>query len=159
MEQNQTGHFLSYSHHHRLDSLGGGGGEKFPINRHSNVPEKRKNGCVPSQANITIAKSRILPIYNAKNPPCLSNTDYKNGSTNNYFTNEYFSTRETNGSPKKSDYSDGENLKLNVGSEIPPCECFPPGMLPQEPGGYYTHLGMQREIIICLVTLSNCIFF
>lgn len=149
MEQNnQTGHFLSYSHHHRLDSLGGGGGENFPTSKLSNVLEKRKsviqNGCASTQANVTVTKSHVVPIYKAKNPSYLSNINYKiptNGSADNYFTNEYFSTLETNNSPKKSDYADAENLKLNVGSEIPPCECFPPGMLPQEPGGYYTHLG------------------
>lgn len=154
MEQNQTGHFLSYSHHHRLDSLGGGGGEKFPINKLANVLEKRKssleNGCVSTQANVNVAKSHVVPIYKAKNPSYLPSTNYKNSSTNNYFTNEYFSTRETNGSPKKSDYSDADNLKQNVGSEIPPCECFPPGMLPQEPGSYYTHLGNTiRNLNLC----------
>lgn len=97
LEQNQTGHFLSYSHHHRLDRLDGDGGRK---NRNFHCDTgKPKNSYYPPP------------------PPRV--------------TNKFL----------KPTQSDDDNLKVTAGIEIPPCQCFPQGNLPPEPGTYYTHLG------------------
>lgn len=106
LEQNQTGHFLSYSHHRRLDRLGGDGGDANRMNHfHNQRPDVPKNGYYPPR----IKRENVSP-------------------------------------PQKISINkklDDDNLKMNVGSEIPPCECFPLGNLPPEPGSYYTHLGKK----------------
>lgn len=63
LEQNQTGHFLSCSHHHRLDRLGGDGGDKNRTKNHSNYQKQdsafRKN-----------EDDNLKPTVGEEIPPC-----------------------------------------------------------------------------------------
>lgn len=133
IEQNSTGHFLSYSHHHRLSSLGGGGGENFNKSfRGKSANMTFPNGLIASNVNKT-----TLQVYPKDNFSYSSNASTKQPNISiDKSKAKYSSTGKA-----KLDGGDGDNLKTNVGTEIPPCDCFPSGMLPPEPGSYYTHLG------------------
>lgn len=149
-QQSQTGHFLLYSHHHRLSSLGDGGGEHIFSEK---IRDRFDNGTYAASQNKNAAKNNIspntIPIYSAKERKLHSKgydrnpkQFFRNGLVDlNHRNFEYLSLLGQNDLTKKSDSTDEDNLKTNMGSEIPPCSCFPPGSLPPEPGSYYTHLG------------------
>lgn len=76
LEQNQTGHFLSYSHHHRLDRLGGDGGNKNRYPNHYHFVTNDYYSSLTKQDN-TFRKSKpqtdddnLRPIVGEEIPSC-----------------------------------------------------------------------------------------
>lgn len=156
-EQGQTGHFLLYSHHRHPSSLDDdGGGNIFSEKLHTGF----KNDSSTALQNHNNISPNTIPIYSAKDSQLHSkaNNDAKlkpffrnDVFDSNHSNFEYFPLPQQNVLTKKLDNTDEDNLKSNVGSEIPPCSCFPPGRLPPEPGSYYTHLGNYPIILYTLL--------
>lgn len=51
-----------------------------------------------------------------------------------------------------------ERLRNNSRTEVPDCNCFPADKNPPEPGSYYTHLGMSKNLNIVQFQILNTTF-
>lgn len=158
IEQNKTGHFLSYSHHRRPYKFGGGGGDhayQFPSDI---VPKKQINGmCYQNTPSSSSSSSQFKTNLNS--PSQINSIIQELIVKNNHIEKKsrkpekhYVSVIQ---SPNKTpnfksnrilaEAVDSEKHR-NVGLEIPPCNCIPSHQFSTEPGAYYTHLGCSDTI-------------
>ncbi|XP_057664950.1 methylcytosine dioxygenase TET isoform X1 [Diorhabda carinulata] len=115
-EQNSTGHFLSYSHHHRLtNSLSVDGGVK---NRFDSF-KSAINVVDSSQIRSVQMEETLRELKGKRNRNFTTSTPVKNMS---------------------------QDKCRQLGMEIPSCKCFPLDGAPPEPGTYYTHLGCANNL-------------
>lgn len=83
LEQNQTGHFLSYSHHHRLVTLGGDGGSKNRI--HHFKPKNPDDENLKTTTGIEIPPCKCFPPGNQPPEPGSYYTHLGNGENGSRF--------------------------------------------------------------------------
>ncbi|KAF5269188.1 hypothetical protein FQR65_LT02489 [Abscondita terminalis] len=155
LEQNKTGHFLLYSHHHRSVNFSDGGG----VSKHS--PNYVNTVKTDPPIHTFVKQEPHLQSPSIHSYSELPQINLSNNIKEHFSDHTYYTMKEKLETPKKKDvleaisktftpnskiFMDPEKPKPTVGLEIPPCNCLPPNQFFPEPGGYYTHLGCSNSL-------------